>query len=63
LLTTLTIRAVPAIRDLAAGSSSDDFAGWWPAMALLALGPAFGIYHMLRLRFMPEASKMAGGNK
>jgi len=54
LLTTLTIRTVPTIRDAA---------GWQPAFALLALGPAFGIYHMLRLWWMQEARKMAGGRR
>jgi len=54
LLTTLTIRAVPAIQ--AAW-------GWHAAFAILALGPLFGIYHMAKLRSMREASKMAGGNK
>lgn len=63
LLTTLTIRAVPEIRNLAGGGTLDDPRGWWPALAVLALGPALGIYHMLRLRFMPEASKMAAGKR
>jgi MFS family permease len=54
LLTTLTIRAVPTIQTAA---------GWQPAFALLALGPLFGIYHMLRLWWMAEARKMAGGRR
>ena len=39
-------------------------AGWWgwqPALALLALGPAFGIWSMRRLRARPEAAKLAMG--
>ena len=40
LLTTLTIRAVPAL---------EQRLGWPAALALLALGPVFGIYHMARL--------------
>jgi len=54
LLTTLTIRAVPTIREAI---------GWQPAFALLTLGPIFGIYHMLRLWWMAEAMKMAGGRR
>src|SRR5262245_53418064 len=54
LLTTLTIRAVPTIRDTA---------GWPWALGLLALGPLFGIYHMLRLRGMPAAERLAGGRR
>jgi len=54
LLTTLTIRAVPAIRETA---------GWPLAFGLLAFGPLFGIYHMFRLRSMPAAEKLAGGRR
>jgi MFS family permease len=54
LLTTLTIYAVPTIQE---------FVGWPVAMSLLALGPVFGIWHMFRLRYLPEAIKMAGGRK
>jgi MFS family permease len=54
LLTTLTIRAVPTVQSAA---------GWQVAFALLAIGPAFGIYHMLRLWWMAEAEKMAGGRR
>jgi MFS family permease len=64
LLTTLTIGAVPLVLDLARrGTTSDASAGWWAALALLAAGPAFGILHMLRLRRMSEAAKMAGGRR
>jgi MFS family permease len=59
LLTTLTIQAVPLVRDWAASER----AGWGCAFAMLALGPAFGIVHMARLRQMPEATKMAGGRR
>jgi len=54
LLTTLTIRAVPTVQTAA---------GWQIAFALLALGPLFGIYHMLRLWWTAEAMKMAGGRR
>lgn len=54
LLTTLTIQLAPLVR------AQLDW-GW--AFALLALGPAFGIWHMLRLREMPEAAQMASGNR
>lgn len=54
LLTTLTIRAVPTVQSAA---------GWQPAFALLAIGPIFGIYHMLRLRSLAAATKMAGGKR
>ena len=52
LLTTVTLRVIPPLRDLL---------GWERAFALLALGPAFGIWSMLRLRKLPEAERMAGG--
>lgn len=54
LLTLTTLRLVPQI------------AGWggWPwAFAALALGPAFGLWSMLRLRRLPEAVRMASGNR
>lgn len=54
LLTTLTIYAVPTIQE---------HFGWPAAMSLLALGPVFGIWHMVRLRSLPAATKMAGGRK
>lgn len=54
LLTTLTIRAVPLVQGAA---------GWQMAFALLAIGPVFGIYHMLRLWRIAEALKMAGGKR
>lgn len=55
LLTTLTIRAVPAVL----GDSSEP--NWPLATAMLAIGPLFGIYHMALLRQLRAAEKMAGG--
>jgi MFS family permease len=37
--------------------------GWPRVFPVLALGPAFGIASMLRLRRLPEAAKMASGNR
>jgi MFS family permease len=54
LLTMVTIRAVP----LVAGATS-----WGVALAMLAIGPVFGIASMLALRRLPEASLMTGGRK
>jgi MFS family permease len=54
LLTTVTFRIIPPLRDLL---------GWERAFALLALGPAFGIWSMLRLRRLPEAARMTGGRR
>jgi MFS family permease len=54
LLTTVTLRIIPPLRDLL---------GWERAFALLALGPVFGIWSMLRLRRLPEAARMAGGRR
>ena len=51
-LTVATIWLVPIVRD--AGS-------WWWAMAMLAIGPALGIWAMQRLQRSPEAAKIAGG--
>lgn len=54
LLTLVTIRVVPPL--VAA-------IGWERGFMILALGPAFGIASMLRLRGLPEAAKMASGNR
>jgi MFS family permease len=54
LLTMLTIRLIPTLKNSV---------GWSWAFAFLALGPAVGIYAMLALRNSPEAVKMAGGKK
>jgi MFS family permease len=40
-----------------------DFAGWTYAFIPLAIGPAFGIWAMGRLRARPEAVKLAGGRR
>ena len=37
--------------------------GWRWVFAVLALGPAFGIASMMRLRRLPEATRMASGNR
>jgi len=53
-LTLLTIRLVPAwLDDL----------GWERVFGLLAIGPIFGVISMLRLRILPEAARMASGNR
>jgi len=54
LLTTLTIRAVPEVQASY---------GWGWALAMLALGPVFGVFHMARLRASDAAAKMAGGHR
>jgi len=54
LLTTLTIRAVPEVQASC---------GWCWALAMLALGPLFGVFHMARLRATDAATKMAGGHR
>lgn len=54
LLTLLTIRLIPSLVD---------WVGWEWAFVTLTLGPAFGILSMLRLRALPEALKMASGNR
>ena len=54
LLTAVTIRGVPIV---------EDAAGWGVAFALLAIGPAFGIASMVRLRALPEAVQLAGGRR
>ena len=54
LLTLITIHAMPY---------AIEAVGWTYAFSLLALGPAFGIYAMARLRTLPEAEKLAGGRR
>jgi MFS family permease len=54
LLTLVTIRLVPTLERLVT---------WRWAFAFLALGPAAGIWAMLRLRRLPAASKMASGRR
>ena len=52
LLTLFTIQLVPLLVDAQ---------GWSLAFGVLALGPAFGVWAMLRLRGLPEATRLAGG--
>jgi MFS family permease len=54
LLTCATIYLLP----LAA-----QYVGWRWCMSLLAIGPAVGIWAMLRLRRRPEALRLAGGKR
>lgn len=54
LLTLLTIGMIPPLVERI---------GWEWAFTVLAIGPAFGIASMLRLRGLPEAERMASGNK
>jgi MFS family permease len=54
LLTMLTIRVVPTLVERF---------GWEWAFVVLAAGPAVGIASMLRLRALPEASRMASGSR
>jgi MFS family permease len=54
LLTLFTIRAVPYFVGMV---------GWEWAFAFLAIGPAFGIWGMWRLRRLPAAEKIAGGHR
>jgi MFS family permease len=54
LLTLATIRLVPVLERLVT---------WRWAFAALALGPALGIWAMLRLRLRPEAVRMASGRR
>jgi len=54
LLTTVSMRALPWIRENL---------GWNEAFAMLALGPAAGIIAMVRLRQSPESASIAFGRK
>lgn len=54
LLTLFTIRMIPPLVDRF---------GWDKAFVVLAAGPAFGIWSMVRLRALPEAARMASGNR
>jgi len=54
LLTMVTIQIVPHLVARL---------GWQSALALLAVGPVFGIGSMLRLRMLPEAARLASGNR
>jgi MFS family permease len=54
LLTLVTIRIIPTL---------ERFLTWRWAFAVLGLGPAVGIWAMLRLRRLPSAAKMAFGRR
>ena len=54
LLTAVTVQALPPLLEVL---------GWRHAFAVLAIGPAFGIWAMARLRRLPEAARMAGGRR
>ncbi len=54
LLTLVTIHAMPYVVDAL---------GWTYAFSVLAIGPAFGVYAMGRLRALPDAQKLAGGKR
>ncbi len=51
-LTVATIWLIPVL---------EDAFGWRWAFAFLAPGPALGVVAMLRLKFLPEAARIAGG--
>jgi MFS family permease len=51
-LTAVTIWLIPLL---------EDAVGWRWAFAFLALGPALGVLAMLRLKYLPEAGRIAGG--
>jgi hypothetical protein len=54
LLTTLSIEMIPILVGTV---------GWQYAFIALAPGPAFGVFSMLRLRRLPDAVKIAGGQR
>ena len=54
LLTLVTIRLVPTLERLVT---------WRSAFAFLALGPAVGVWAMLRLRRLPASARMATGRR
>ena len=54
LLTLITIHLMPVVVEAV---------GWRYAFGVLALGPAFGVWAMARLRADPEARKLAGGRR
>ncbi len=54
LLTLFTIRTIPPLVEAF---------GWEGAFWILGIGPVFGILSMLKLRRLPEAIKMASGNR
>jgi MFS family permease len=54
LLTTLSIQLIPIL---------ESRVGWRYAFAALAIGPAFGVASMLRLRRLPESVRIAHGKR
>src|SRR4051812_40629459 len=54
LLTTVSIQLIPIL---------ENRFSWRYAFAVLAIGPAFGVASMLRLRGLPEAKRIAGGRR
>ena len=54
LLSVVTIQLIPPLAERV---------GWENVFPILALGPAFGIWSMWRLRDLPEATAMAGGRR
>jgi len=52
LLTLVTIRGVPVLAD---------WWGWRWSFMILAIGPAFGVWAMARLKSSPDAERLAGG--
>jgi MFS family permease len=54
LLTTISIELIPRVVELV---------GWRYGFAILAPGPIFGVLSMLKLRRLPEASKIAHGHR
>ncbi|MFQ5708285.1 MAG: MFS transporter [bacterium] len=54
LLTMISIRLVPYVQEIA---------GWGTAFSILGFGPILGIVAMARLRRLPEAARMANGNR
>jgi MFS family permease len=54
LLTLIPIRLIPALTEIV---------GWEHVFLFLAVGPAFGIWSMQRLRRLPESLLMASGNR
>ena len=54
MITLITIAAVPVLVEMV---------GWRWSFLILVPGPVFGIVAMLRLRGLPEAAKLAHGNR
>ena len=54
LLTLVTIHLLPPLVEAL---------GWRYAFAALAIGPAIGVAAMLRLRSLPQATRLAGGRR